>query len=317
MPREFDCIVCGEVCVDLPVGPVDRTRPLHSQGTLRIEPIRAGTGGIVSNSGRALAKMGLNTAAFGCVGQDEWADVLTRQLTSAGIDTTSLISIPGRCTSVTAIFVDEHGEHTFAFHPGASTQFDRDLIADNLNLFERSGWALFGYYGLLDQVHDDLPALLQRIRAAGCRTALDAAAGGGRMQPLDRILPHLDIYVPSYDEAHSQTGETDPQRMISAFRRHAPSTLLGVKLGADGAILSARPDQWTHVAAIAPPGDIVDTTAAGDCFYAGLLCGLHHRLSVAESGRLAAAAGACAVTGFGTTALPSLPDLCRLANVAV
>ena len=85
MPREFDCIVCGEVCVDLPVGPVDRTRPLHSQGTLRIEPIRAGTGGIVSNSGRALAKMGLNTAAFGCVGQDEWADVLTRQLTSLSL----------------------------------------------------------------------------------------------------------------------------------------------------------------------------------------------------------------------------------------
>lgn len=316
MGRDFDCVVCGETCVDLSVRPIDRSRPLLGQGLLRVEPIVAGTGGIVPNAGMALTRMGMACAGFGCVGDDNWADLVTARLNNAGMNTELILPLAGEATSVTAILGDDTGEHNFAFHAGASRRFDSGRIAPHLSVFKRSRFALFGYYGLMPQLEADLPDVLRRIRLQGCRTALDAAADGGRRQPLDQILPHLDLYVPSYDEAQSQTGCDDPEAMIRVFRDFAPEALLGVKLGADGALLSPAADTWIEVAAIPPPGDVVDTTGAGDCFYAGLICGLLRGCSVADAGKLAAAAGACAVTRAGATAgLPDFDVLGRIAGI--
>ena len=122
------------------------------------------------------------------------------------------------------------------------------------------------------------------------------------MEPLDCILPHLDVYVPSHAEAVNQTGETDPERIVRVYRGCGATGLLGVKLGAQGALLSPEPDQLFEISSVPPPGEIVDTTGAGDCFYAGLLTGLLHGLPANKAGRLAAAAGACCVTGLGATA---------------
>ena len=54
------------------------------------------------------------------------------------------------------------------------------------------------------------------------------------MQPLDRILPHVYVYVPSIAEASHQTGQEDPQRIIETYRNCGAPGLLGVKLGTRG-----------------------------------------------------------------------------------
>ena len=65
-----------------------------------------------------------------------------------------------------------------------------------------------------------------------------------------------------------------------------------------------------------PPGEVVDTTGAGDCFYGGLLAGILRGLSIADAGKLAAAAGACCVTGLGaTTAIRGYEETAKLAGI--
>ncbi len=60
----------------------------------------------------------------------------------------------------------------------------------------------------------------------------------------------------------------------------------------------------------------MDTTGAGDSFYAGLLTGLLRGMTLAEAGRLAAATGACCVTGLGATAgLRNYDETARLAGL--
>lgn len=299
LDREYDCIVCGEVCVDLSIRSIDRHVPLDRFVMLPVGPIVPGSGGIVSNSGMALAKMGLQAAALGCVGDDVWADILESRFRSVGLATSQLIRVYGQHTSATAILIGDDGEHTFAFHAGASRKFDRSAVLDRLDLFGRSRFALFGYYGLMPQLESDLPEVLAAVRETGCRVALDSAGGGGDLQPLDQILPHLDMYIPSFHEARSQTGETDPRAMIQTFRQFTPHTLLGVKLGSHGALLSPNEDTWIEVSPIQPPSAVMDTTGAGDCFYAGLIAGLSRGRGLEESARIAAAAGACSVTGVG------------------
>lgn len=302
IPKDFDCVVCGEICVDLPVRPIDHHAPLREMEMVRVQPIQPGGGGVVANSGMAMSRLGLKVAACAYVGNDAWADVLAQLLERDGVDTARLMRHPDSPTSATAVLVDDDGEHTFAYHAGASRRLTCEAVLDQLDLFARSKFALLGYYALMPELEHDLPVVLTEIRAAGCCTALDAAGGGGSMEPLDQILPCLDVYVPSYEEAASQTGLSDPQAMIEAFRQHTSETLLGVKLGAKGALLSPGAGEWIEVQPVDPPAPIVDTTGAGDCFYAGLLAGLVRGMSVEDAGRFAAAAGACSVTAVGAVA---------------
>lgn len=309
-----DCILCGEICVDLAVHPVDRSRPLGDIHTQHVNPILTGTGGIVPNSGAAMSRLGLKTRAFCCTGNDWWGQLLRDNLAAEGIDTSLVMSCDDVQSSVTVVVGGDDGEHTFLYHAGASRKFVRSVIELRVDAYADSRYALFGYYALMPEVEDDLPDLFAQIRQTGCRVAMDAAGGGGSMSPLDRILPQVDIYVPSLTEGQSQTGCTDPKSMIEAYREHAPDALLGIKLGEQGALLSPGKGEWIEVAPITPPGPIVDTTGAGDCFYAGLIAGLARGLSLADSGRLAAAAGACSVTGVG--AIAGLPDRSTILKLA-
>jgi len=108
------------------------------------------------------------------------------------------------------------------------------------------------------------------------------------------------VFVPSLHEASAQTGLHEPEEILQRYREAGAPGVIGVKLGAEGALLSwADGGEVLHIPARVPPGEVVDSTGAGDAFLGGLITGLERGLSLAEAGRLGAAAGACAVTGRG------------------
>ena len=100
-------------------------------------------------------------------------------------------------------------------------------------------------------------------------------------------------------EAQRQTGVSDPREIIAVYRRCGAAGLVGVKLGSRGVLLSPRAGEFVEVGVCRPPGDVLDTTGAGDCFYAGLAAGLLKDLPIEEAGRLGAATAACCVTALG------------------
>ena len=155
--------------------------------------------------------------------------------------------------------------------------------------------------GVIRNLEENLPEVLAAIRATGCRTALDAGGSGGSMRPLDRMLPYLDVYIPSHAEAMHQTGQSDPRDIVDTFRSCGAAGILGVKLGSKGALLSPAAGEYIDVPCVPPPGPIVDTTGAGDTFYAGLLTGLLQGLSVENAGHLGAATAACCIATLGAT----------------
>lgn len=111
----------------------------------------------------------------------------------------------------------------------------------------------------------------------------------------------VDVYCPSRQEAEAQTGPRDPRRILECYREAGATRFLDVKLGTEGALLRPEPGAWITIPPINPPGKVIDTTGAGDAFFAGLLTGLLRRDSPDVAGRLAAAAGARSVTAVGAT----------------
>ena len=80
-------------------------------------------------------------------------------------------------------------------------------------------------------------------------------------------------------------------------------------------MLSPHQDHTIILPCVEPPGEVVDTTGAGDAFYAGLIAGLVRGMRVDEAGRLGAAAGACCVTAVGATdGLRSYDETARVAG---
>jgi sugar/nucleoside kinase (ribokinase family) len=300
--KTIDCIVCGSCVADVLVRPVRLDAAIGGGHVMVVEPIELATGGVVSNAGVAMARLGMKVAALGYVGNDEWASMIRRRLDAEGIDTRPLVAHPTAETTTAVVLIDPSGERSFAYCPGVTSAVGRSLFLEHLDVFAQSRMALIGYYSLLPGLDDDLPDVLRAIRERGCRTALDAGGDGGGLVPLDRILPHLDLYVPSYAEAAHQTGESEPKAILNTYRRCGASGVLGLKLGSKGALLSPAAGRYVKIDCVRPPGPVVDTTGAGDCFYAGLLTGLLRGLPVDRAGRLAAACGALCVTGKGATA---------------
>ncbi len=311
MNKSLDCVVVGSCVVDVLVRPVPLSAAIGGGRLIESEPLLLTTGGIVSNSGITLARLGMRVAAFTYVGDDAWANVIRRRYAAEGIDASALVTHPTGATSTTAVLIDPSGERTFVHCVGAPRMLDKAAMLARLDLFAKSRAMLIGYYPLMTRLQPDLPEVLAAIRETGCLTALDAAGDGGTMDPLAKILPHVDFYLPSEAEARHQTGRTEPRSIIAAYREAGAKGWLGVKLGSKGALLSPQPGEFIDVAAAKLPGPIVDTTGAGDAFIGGVLAGVLRGLPPAAAGRLGAAAGACCVTGLGaTTAIRGYDETC-------
>ncbi len=315
MPEKtIDCVVVGSCVVDVLVRPVPLDVSLGRGQLVETEPLRLTTGGIVSNAGITLARLGMRAAALTYVGDDEWAEIIRQRYADEGIDTSALTTHTERATSTSAVLIDERGERSFLHYAGAPRLLDKQALLDRFELFARSRAMLLGYYPLMTRLQNDLAEVLAAIRSVGCLTALDAAGDGGTMEPLASLLPHLDFYVPNQREAAHQTGQAEPRAMIAAFRAAGAKGFLGIKLGERGAMISPQPGKIQDIPAVAPPGPVVDTTGAGDCFYAGLLAGILRGLPPTQAAQFAAAAGACCVTGLGaTTAIRDYSATVRLA----
>jgi sugar/nucleoside kinase (ribokinase family) len=310
----IDCIVCGTCVADILVRPVPLSQPVGAGRLFHVDPIEGTTGGIVCNTGTAMQRLGMRVAASSLVGDDLWGGVVRSRLAAERIATAAIESHPTLATSTTAVLIDPSGERSFAHHVGAPQAIDLAFIKRQAAHFGNSRLALVGYFGLLPALEPVLADALAAIKATGCQVALETGGSGGTLAQLAPALGHIDVYVPSLDEAVHQTGISDPQEIISCYRRHGAGGLVGVKLGSRGTLLSSTPGEFLEIPCVPAPGPVVDTTGAGDSFLAGLLTGILRGMPVREAGLLGAATAACCVTGLGATAgLRSYEETLRLA----
>ena len=314
--RDIDCLVCGTCVADVLVRPVPLGAPLGGGRLFHVDPIEVTTGGLVCNTGVALRRLGVRVAAASIVGRDTWGDVIRARLAAEGIDAACIEARAGVGTSTTAVLIDPGGERSFAHHVGACGAIDLAFIRGLEAAFARSRLALVGYLGLLPGLEPDLGAALAAAAASGCTVALETAGSGGTLAQLAPALPHVDVYVPSLDEAVHQTGLRAPREIVDCYRSHGARGVVGVKLGTRGTLLSPAAGEWIDVPCVAPPGPVADTTGAGDSFLGGLLAGLLRGMPLREAGLLGAATAACCVTGVGATAgLRSYAETARLAGL--
>src|SRR5262245_50914888 len=249
-------------------------------------------GGCAANAAVDLTKMEVATAVAGRVGDDAFGQIVGHMLRDQGVDTTAIQTTPGADTSQTLI-VNVAGEdrrfiHTF----GANAVFAATDIPTQLVKRCRVFY-LGGYLAMPRMVQEELAPLFSTAREGGSKTVLDVVVPGPGeyLSKLDRLLPHIDVFLPNNHEAQLMTGESDPVKQAEVFRRLGAKTVV-ITMGVEGSVLVT--DQVRLRAGVFSM-PLVDGSGGGDAFDAGFIYGLLKGMNSEDCLRVASALGASCV----------------------
>ena len=258
-------------------------------------------GGKGANQAMMAALLGANVSMIGRVGKDQFGDQQLENMAGAGVNTDFTARDERQKTGCSGIIVDQSGDNSIVFTPGANNRMSREDI-------DRATPALEGADTVLLQL--ELPFKLnsyaiKKVHKMGKRVILDPA-------PACALEEHFyecaDIMTPNETEAAILSGVdvADVESAEKAAREIAArgcETVI-ITLGENGALLLDQ-GQAQHFPPVAIKA--VDTTAAGDAFTGSLAVFLAQGKELAEAVQLACLAGALSATKLG--AQPSLPTL--------
>jgi sugar/nucleoside kinase (ribokinase family) len=291
-----DVLCAGIIVADHVCTPVSH---LPGPGELVLaERLLLTIGGCAANVAVDLARLGLAPAVVGRVGDDVFGRVVADLLRDAGVDVSLVQVSPDRDTSQTLIVNVVGQDRRFIHAFGANADFRAaDVPAGRV-----AGCRVLylgGYLVMPGVEQDELAAVFAAARRAGARTVLDVVTPGPAdyLPRLERLLPHVDVFLPNNHEAALITGEKEPLRQAEAFRRLGVGTAI-ITCGGDGTVL-ADDRQRLRAGVFAVP--FVDGTGSGDAFTAGYVDGLLRGLDAEGCLRVASALGASCVRAVGTT----------------
>jgi sugar/nucleoside kinase (ribokinase family) len=264
-----------------------------------VEHLLLNIGGGAANTAVDLARLGVRSAICARVGEDIFGRFATETLVRHGVDVTALRKDPERETSQTLILNVRGEDRRFIHSLGANRSF---RSADLETILDPPPRVLhIGYFLILPELDaDGLAGHFARARRAGTRTVLDVATPGpgNYVEPLRKVLPHTDVFVPNTDEAALILGETDPVRQATIFHEMGARRVV-VTLG-DRGLVSMSSEHRYRLGAY--PVEFVDGSGGGDAFNAGYIVGLLEGRSELDCLKLASAVGASCVRAVGTTA---------------
>lgn len=274
---------------------------LLGAGSLKLVP-----GGKGANQAVAMARLDAAVAMAGRVGNDQFGERLLGSLQADHVDTNLIVVDKEEASGVAFIFLDPDGDNAIVVASGANMRVGQDQVQTR-NIFE----AITQARALVLQLEIPLETVVLLIAAAHdarVPVVLNLAPG----QPLPKeTLKQVEVLVVNETEASLLSGQRvdnlEEARIVATVLHEQAIDRVVVTLGSQGAIL-ATDDGAGKTRIIyqpAPAVQVIDTTAAGDCFVGALTVALTEGQTPEDALRFAVYASALKVTKFG--AQPGLP----------
>lgn len=257
-------------------------------------------GGKAADQAVAAARLGVPSFLLSSVGSDHFGVMLEQQLANYGVSTEYVNVVPDAASGVAMIIIDEmHRQNSIVVTPGPYVKLDGGDIL-------RAHRVISGAFALLFTLE---------VPVATINAAADFAHIHGILTVLDpgpvsswnpEVLRYIDIITPNETEieAITEISVDDFPSAEVATRKLLASGIKTVilKMGGRGA-LAVDASGVRYVPPV--PVDVVDPTAAGDAFNAGLVVALSEGKDMDVALKFASCAAALAVRKVG--AASSLP----------
>lgn len=298
-----DICALGELLVDFTPAGISETG---------MQLFERNPGGAPANVAAAGARLGLRTAFIGKLGGDGHGRFLRSALQKEGVELRGLVTDPSVSTTLAFVELSEEGERSFSFvRSGCGDTMLRPEELDE-ELIRSSRVLHLGTLSLTDE--PSRSALYRAVRiaeSAGVPISCDLnwrpplwPDKAAFVRASAELLEHVTLLKATDEEASLITGENDYRKAAAVLKERFGIETAAITLGEKGAYLDGA-------ACPAFPAQAVDTTGAGDCFWAALL---YDRLSSAGLGLpfACAAASLCVARRGAIPAMPTLEEVLGL-----
>ena len=249
------------------------------------------------------ARLGHTIAFVGAVGNDPFGDMFAERLRDDGVELLLLRSVPELATGVAFVTYNEDGSRQFIFHIGNAAAGQLPVVPREF--LEGARWLHIcgSTLAASDAMRQRCMEAVEIASECGCDISFDPnlrpellSGGIQEFKAICRpVIDHAAVVLPGRDELTALTGTSDPAKGAMRLLDRGVR-LVAVKLGSEGCLL-CTPDETVNIPAF--PVRVVDPTGAGDCFDAGVICGLLEEKPLKEIGELANACGALGASERG------------------
>jgi ribokinase len=234
------------------------------------------------------------------VGKNEQGEFLIEQFKKDHVDFRFVQVLPEVETGTAIVAVETSGENSILVIPGANNLVTSDMVRNALShLPDTTGLLLQG-----EIPADAIVAAAQEGRRKRMRVILNPAP---MLVPFPEPLWNVDLLIANEGEARQLSGLTltdaaEAMELATWIQSRGPQNVV-ITLGADGAVFRDHQGRCKSFPAV--PTQVVDTTAAGDCFVGSLASRWLRGELLEQAMEYALAAASIAVSRLG--AQPSLP----------
>jgi len=271
----------------------------EGQGSVLLDEIRLAPAGSAAGTAVGLAKLGLEVATAGAVGDDALGDVLIRALNGFGVDTRHVVRKHGIQTSASILPIRPNGDRPALHAIGANAVYSIDDVPWAL-IESAAHLHLGGNDSMRGLGRDGAPQILRRARDGGATTSMDILSEGSPklLAILKPCLPLVDWFMPNADQACKLTDSRTPEDAASRLLDLGVGGVV-LTMGRDGSLLTTARGR---VRLAAHDIAVVDTSGCGDAYCAGFIRALRLGWSPSECMKLGNAAAALVAQGLGSDA---------------
>ncbi len=280
--------------------------PVLGETLLTASSLKLAPGGKGANQAVAMSRLGASVAMAGRLGKDPFGVQLLRSLQADNADTNLVVIDQEASSGVALIFLTPDGNNAIVVASGANMRVGQDH-AELAHIFA----AITQARALVLQLEIPLETVTTLI-AAGHNSGIPVVLNLAPAQLLPwEILKQVEVLVANELEASllcgQQVDDMEDAGTVATLLHKQGIATVAITLGAQGALLvtSDGVGGTRSIYQPAPTIQVVDTTAAGDCFVGALTVALTEGQTPEHALRFAVYASALKVTKFG--AQPGLP----------
>jgi sugar/nucleoside kinase (ribokinase family) len=301
LEEKFDCIVIGDVILDVFVGKPGTGAVFQIGGTSYCESASIEFGG-AGNVADALSLLGAKASFVGRAGNDLWGRLYKANLAKRNVRVAMTFD-RSLSTGLSLVSISENGERSFCVFRGANNTLSKRNIDNSIGLIKNSEYLYCSGYSLV--ADPQRSAIVHAIEIANknrVKVFLDPGAYNlieNNIKLFEKLVDLCDVFCPNIEEAKALTQSRELKAVISKLQK--TGKLVALKYGKKGCILIEGKK------CIKIPGVEVkctDTTGAGDAFSTAFLYGLVNHLPLSVTGKLANWFAAQVSAGVGARSFP-------------
>ena len=265
-----------------------------------LEEIKFTVAGTAAAPSVNLAKLGVDVATVGRIGDDAIGEFVRTTMAGHGVDVRHLTVDPALQTSSSLLPIRRDGSRPALHVIGANAGLCEDDVPWDV-VAQAEVFHLGGAFILPGIDGAPMARILERVKDAGLTVTMDFLMSP-RADAAELIGPSLrfvDYLMPNIEEAGWLAGTEDRGEIITwLHERGVGCTVL--TLGGEGVSIAPHGEPETVLPAYAV--DVIDTTGCGDAFTAGFISGLLSDLDPVRAAERGLACGSLVATGLGSDA---------------